>query len=232
MKPLLLLVSSLLLLTGCTLPQRARPPAANTERPRAEEVNGEGQNVAITRESASGALQVAERLLPTGVLEIGNPEADHVLLVWTNHSCRYCREFQTEQLPLLLQDFVMKGDLRVQIVILPLQKYAQSQLLAGALICGAQQGKGLAMHGLLSTNPSLTQAEIFDRAATFALDSASFRPCMEDTAMPFLLDQQRVLAGSLNVTLVPTFFLDGEKDVGLPTYADLRGKIEEVIRKN
>lgn len=179
-------------------------------------------------ETATGA-QIVERLLPSGIIEIGDREAPAVLLMFTEHHCRYCKDFQREQFPQLHRDFITQGNLRLQISILPLKKYTGSEDAALGLLCAATQGKGIPMHELLFTLGAPSRETLLSEAATLELDLNLFTQCLDSPDTLRTLERQRSFARSLDVTLVPTFFLNGEKSVGLPYYADLKGMIEEKL---
>src|SRR3989338_150348 len=106
-----LIVCSLLFLAGCIQmqPQTTTPvtqPPAET----GAKLEGEETKTVVTPLSESEA--VPERLLETGIVEIGRRDAPLVLLTFTNHSCRSCRGFQEKIFPRLLKDFIEPGILR------------------------------------------------------------------------------------------------------------------------
>lgn len=226
-----LVIFCVLLLAGCTIV----PPRNSTQQehrllPPKQEEQAEGEASSMSTAGTGAVLHVGERLLPTGILEIGRADAPLVLLIWTNHSCSYCREFHSALMPLLMQDFIATGKIRLQITLLQLQKYSQSTLFASSLQCAAQNGKGLPMHTYLSENTSTNLVKILEHGAAIGIDAVSLQTCIDDDSTQFLLGQQKSLAASFDVTLVPTLFLQGQKSVGFPTYPDLRGKIEEALR--
>lgn len=167
-----------------------------------------------------------ERLLPNGILEIGKTGSGLTLLLFTEHHSPYPRDFAEEQLPRLLSEFVTTDNLKIQIAILTLQKYPGSTESAKALYCAARQGKGLRMHYLLFAKPDTYNAN----AAELELDVPTFETCMRSDDATAKIAAQQQLAAETETTLIPTFFLDGEKFVGLPYYADLRARIEKTLR--
>gem|GEM_PF-811578 len=228
LRPRTITLLSALLTAACALevgsPQGGTGVLVHTETERTE---GEA---AASPTLVTGTSALEERLLETGILEVGNPEAPLVLFAFTNHSCFYCGEFQREHFHRLLEDFIRPGKLRLQVLHLPLKKYPWSSLDATALICAAEQGQGLTMHERLFALRTHTKEVIQKEATHLKLDEKVFRSCLEDPGTELLLAQQRSLAESLSVTLVPTSFLNGEKFIGLPDYADLRGRIEAALQ--
>ncbi|MFH0769810.1 MAG: DsbA family protein [Candidatus Peregrinibacteria bacterium] len=220
------------LLAGCTLPQPSSgiPPPSPSSPPeeRAEAGSSEQRSPALI---LSGSGGVREHLLPTSILELGEATAPVTLLVFTEPHCRYCRDFERTMLPGLTEDFVKQGRLKIDIVIFPLQKYEYSKESAAALLCAAMEGKGLPMHGLLFRGFTKARPTPAAYAEDAGLDPKKFKSCMEDGSTAVILAQHASLARSLAVSLVPTFFLSGEKTIGLPDEADLRGMIGEKLRE-
>jgi len=225
----LALSALVLLLAACaplTLPQKPESPTASGA---VSSVNpgpaGEGD--AIIPASTSGAI-ITERVLPTGSMEIGAADAPVSLVLFTNHFCAYCRDFHEELMPRLMADYVTPGKVRVTVVPFLLQKYTESDPAALSFICGAAQGKGLAMHDLLFRERVNSPA--FRTALTeIKVDGAQLQTCMESDGARSTVDALQSVAHSLNVSLVPAYFIDGTKFTGLPEYADMRGQIEEAL---
>ncbi len=189
----------------------------------------DGTAVQIPASVKAGTGAVRESLLASGVVELGKSGAPHTLLLVTNHACTYCRQFELEDFPRLKQDFINTGLLRYQVVTLPLLKYTESNLFAAALLCGAKQGKGLAIHNSLFSLQPRDEKTVVKLAKQLTLNEKDFTACLHDAATKATLDEQNHSLKQLGITLVPTFVLDEDKAVGLPEYADLRGKINAAI---
>lgn len=225
----------LLILTACAVPSQNAfptlpeppaiplPPAASSS---SSAPTAEG-DVAETS-SASSAAPLSQRLLTGGLLEVGNADAVQTLLVFTNAFCNYCRTFEESYMPRLAADFVAGGMLRVITIPFQLKKYPQSADAAILLWCAAEQQKGQEMHALLFEGfPNKTVLQ--QQAKSLGLDLKKLQACQKSPEAQAALSQQRTLADALDVSLVPTFFLNGSKIVGLPEYADLRGAISDAL---
>ncbi|MBT4119750.1 MAG: thioredoxin domain-containing protein [Candidatus Peribacter sp.] len=210
---------SFAVLTACV-------PVENAPQDVPEQDFGEELEVEATEDQK---LTIVERLLPSGLIEIGDRDADTVLLMFTEHHCRYCKDFYNEHFGALVEEFINQGTLKLQIGILPLRKYIHSQNAALGLLCAATQGKGIPMHELLFTLGAKDHDTLMSEAATLELDQELFAQCLKSPDTLKTIERQKSLARTLDVTLVPTFFLNGEKSEGLPHYADLRGMIEEAM---
>ncbi|HLD64227.1 MAG TPA: hypothetical protein VI913_05020, partial [Candidatus Peribacteraceae bacterium] len=61
------------------------------------------------------------------------------------------------------------------------------------------------------------------------IDSEGIGACATDPLLASQIQLQNKVIDQLEVTLVPTFFLNDEKIVGLPVYPDMRGWIEAAL---
>lgn len=163
-------------------------------------------------------------------LSMGKADAPLTLLVFTNHSCTYCREFHDALLPRLKEDFVNKGLMRLDVAILPIAKYPSSEMETAALFCAMEQGKSWEMHESLFSLTDRSRKGIVAAAKTLNMNAKKIDACLDASTTASFVEAHGSLAKTLNVTLVPTFFLNDEKLVGLPSYADLRGWIENKMK--
>lgn len=203
------------------------PPDSRTEtEPAVHSPTGSGAVI----KDASGSTTIAERLLPSGVLEVGAHDAPLTMLLVTNLSCRYCHDFDARHLPRLLRDFIETGKLRYQLMILPLVRYPESMRETSALFCAATEGKGWLAAEWLFANTEHTAGAIRTMTKKLKLTEKNFTTCMDDPKTQKILTQQESLFDSLSIRLVPTMFLNGERSQGVPEYPDLRGRIERMLK--
>jgi protein-disulfide isomerase len=182
-----------------------------------------GPAVVATGSSAT----IADHFLPGGILQWGDSASPVSLLLFTNHSCKYCADFQREIVPRLLLDFVEDGKLRISLIPFPLRKYPESREAVRVLLCAASQDKGTVMNEMLFSSPKATDVRSILQNA--GLDAATLAECLGSPQTDWMLDAHESFAQTLGVTLVPTLFLNGERIVGLPEYADLQGQIEQML---
>jgi protein-disulfide isomerase len=225
----LLIPTALLILNACTLPtpQPSQPPQTpQTGAILETESDGESPATAETLqpEHLTGSL-LPERLLSSGLLELGNRDAPHTILLITEHHCGYCKEFLTEHIPTLEREFINPGNLQLTIAILPLKKYVGSTEMSAALLCAGKQGRGLPMHRLLFERTGSDRASLLSYARDIKIDEKLFGECLENAETAAMLDEQSSWLRSLGVSAVPTYFIDGKQYTGLPYAADLEGQI-------
>jgi protein-disulfide isomerase len=180
--------------------------------------------------SSPPALDVQSAIQSGTTLNIGKADAPLKLLVFTNQSCTYCRDFWQTIVPQLKQDYVDTGTLQLEIAILPIRKYPWSALDASSLFCAGKQGKGPEMHAALFSEGAHTEATTVQKLAALKLNKPAFVSCLHSTEASAYADAQNTLAEKLSVTLVPTLFLGDEKNIGLMKYPDLKGWIESKMK--
>ena len=207
-----LLLPALLFLSACTIPAPRDLPAA--------EPFDALDTVILPPESspisATGS-SLEERILPSGLLEIGHPEAPVAFTLFTNHSCDYCRTFDRTLTHRLLTEFVENGSVRLTVVPVPLQKYPESARQAALLSCALQQSKGWPMHrALFDGEPTDEHLSMMD------MDTDALETCLTSVGSGSLLPAS-------NVTLVPSYAINKTMYTGLPEWPELRGQINAAL---
>lgn len=168
------------------------------------------------------ALDVEERTLSGGILEIGSARARTEMTVFLHPQSPYSQEFQRSRMPRLVADMVARGTLRIRLHVLPIDKYAGSAFAARAIACAGAQGEGYPAFDVL-TREGRTDLSAED-LADMDLDETLYRSCIQ-TGTDDPLAIASAAAESLKVTFVPSYVIDGELRVGLPTEADLMGAV-------
>lgn len=231
------ILPAFLLLAACEpmaeIPMERETPssAASSSSPMADVESGSG-HVDVTDEPfvdplaplalTGAALEVEERTLSGGTLEIGSANARAEMTVFLHPQSPYSQEFQRSRMPRLVTDMVARGTLRIRLHVLPIKKYAGSAFAARAVSCAAAQGEGYAAFDLLTREgrTDLSETDLAD----MSLDPTLYRSCIQ-TGTDDPLASSATAAASLKVTLVPSYVIDGTVHVGLPTEADLLGAV-------
>ncbi len=185
------------------------------------EVTESGAEFQLASSSASSAavqsIAVTETFLSGGLLHIGNSDADVELTLYLNHASPYSKQFHDTFLPRLVDEFVTKGLLQIQMTTVSFAKYPQSKERETMFLCGAIQGKGIAMSDLLFAQQNLTLLQ--KQITSIGLDMPRYQACVK--APP--------AKATTDVTVVPAYDINGKRYTGLPEYADLRGQINNVM---
>lgn len=211
---------ALLSLVGC-----AANPGMNAVEDPFVETGATGGDAVGSDTVAPGSISgVLLSVTQAGLLQIGQEQAPHTLLLFITPQSPYSKEYVNTLLPDILRGPVSEGTLRVQIAFVPLQKYAGEDVATQTMICGSRQSafeyraltivmeNGLAFKDI---NPPGTEPN-------------AFKECFGDRSTPTIAMNHGSIADSLGVTVVPTAFLDGERQVGLPDKTDLDAAIRRV----
>lgn len=175
--------------------------------------------------TTTGAIIEVEESAAGGMLSIGVASAP-AMTVFVHPSSPYSREFMRTRMPAVIERFVETGTLRVLFALLPIAAYPGTEDAGRAMVCGLDQGKGYAAFARMfeAGATTLTEADLDAIDADTALFATCVSAMSGDT-----LSGSRSAAANWNVTLVPTYVLDGEVHVGLPTEADLLGAIKAAL---
>jgi len=212
-----------------------------TEKNNVVMTNGEpiliGESFEPVEKTASGETQNIvpinkdiETLLIDGTLVFGSLEAPHTLQVFTEYNCEYCDDFHNEYLGWLKNEYVQTGTLQIQVTLFGFEKYEASFENQRLLLCAAAQNKGGAVHHFLTNTEEPNKASLLGNNEVIGLDIDTFSLCINNTTTDTLVAGQQALIKQHEVTVVPTLILDGEKQIGLPYEADMKGWMRNVIK--
>lgn len=220
-------------LAACDVPLKFAPDSSSSSQSSVAPAPSVPQDELVDRGDSPNAPVVAgsgitlnERLLPGGIVEIGERDAANTLLLFTNHSCAYCRDFHEGMMPLLIDEYVREGTLKLMIVPFDIARYNESAQTAGMLLCAASQGKGAAMNDLLFTQ-NVPQTTLMQQINAMGMDTTALQTCLGAQQTQDSRAAAASFARSLTVDVVPAYFINGTKYIGLPEEADMRGQIEE-----
>jgi protein-disulfide isomerase len=115
----------------------------------------------------------------------------------------------------------------------PLRSHRNAELAARAVEAAGQQGQLEPMYRkMFETQPQWAGAQVSQRAAflgfarDLGLDMAKFEAALDDQATIDRVLADRADGISLGVTGTPTFFINGVKFTGTPTYQALKSAID------
>lgn len=181
-----------------------------------EDVTEGGSSSSASSANATG--EIGERMLPGGVLEIGEVSAPVAMSLLINHDSPYSRQFHV-LMPALEREFVSKGLLKMEIHAIAFDKYPDSVAHARKLMCAGKQGKGRVMHDLLMGGSEISLPA--------GLDKAAFDACLNADETTADIIAQGEANNSGEPAVVPTYVINGKTFKGVPTEADLMGAIRE-----
>ncbi|MCL4286945.1 MAG: thioredoxin domain-containing protein, partial [Thermoleophilia bacterium] len=86
-------------------------------------------------EEASGEVAQFDGIPQKGI-ELGDPEAPVTLVEFADPQCPFCKEYTTEDLPPLVEDYVAGGDLRMELQLLTFIGPDSESIARAALAAG------------------------------------------------------------------------------------------------
>lgn len=112
----------------------------------------------------------------------------------------------------------------------------ESDWAAQAAECAGEQGKFWQYYGYIYEHQSGENQGTFSKdnlksfAKTLSLDVSNFSTCLDSGKYLNKVVLDTSDGKTLGVNSTPTFFLNGEKIVGVPNYSDLKQKIDTILK--
>jgi len=169
---------------------------------------------------------------------VGSPDAPVVIELYSDFQCPACKQFVTNQLAGLVNDYAKPGILRIEardIVILDAGGSEESLRLAVGGACAAEQDRYWQYHDIVFYNQGRENrgdhdaAFIASVADAAGVDRAAWDACIARDDVAAAIRNQTSNALSSGIGSTPTLIVNGEKIVGVPQYADLVAKIEALV---
>ncbi|MBU0598182.1 DsbA family protein [Patescibacteria group bacterium] len=168
------------------------------------------------------------RITTTDDPYLGNPDADIVIVEFSDFQCPYC--FQTFP---IMHDVVDKYADEIKYIYrdFPLSDiHPQAQMAAEAGECAQDQGKFWAMHDKMFINrDDLSLASLKNYATEIGLNIAEFVVCLEGNKYKEEVEEDYFDGLIAGVDGTPTFYVNDHKFEGVPTYENFQELIEELI---
>jgi len=159
---------------------------------------------------------------------IGNPDAPITIIEFTDFQCPFCARFHTQTLPLILEEYIEPGKVKLVIRDFPIQSIHPNAVAASvASECANEQGKVKEMHDMLFYNQNEWNKQetgnalsLFSQyAVEIQLEQETFDSCLNSGK--YLEEIKKDLDDGRNygVSGTPGFFI-GNDQIG---YVELKG---------
>ena len=159
---------------------------------------------------------------------IGNPDAPITIIEFSDFQCPFCARFYTQTLPLIYEEYIDQGKVKLVFRDYPIQSIHPNAVPASvASECANEQGKFKEMHDILFDNQNQWSRQetgdalsLFSQYATeIQLEQETFDSCL--TSGKYIEEIQKDLGDGQNygVTGTPGFFI-GNDQIG---YVELKG---------
>jgi len=170
----------------------------------------------------------------------GNPNAPVTVVEFSDFQCPFCSRFFTQTLPVLEENYIKTGKIKLVYKDFPLDTLHPNARPAHiAAECADEQGKFWDYHDVLFENQSqwnrLSSADLSSQLTQYAtsmgLNSASFDSCLSSPSIADEVNADFLQAAQYGATGTPTFFIGNEKNgfiklVGAQPYAAFQAVID------
>ncbi len=159
---------------------------------------------------------------------IGNPDAPITIIEFTDFQCPFCARFHTQTLPLILEEYIEPGKVKLVIRDFPIQSIHPNAVAASvASECANEQGKVKEMHDMLFYNQNeWNKQETVDALSLFSqyaveiqLEQETFDSCLNSGKYLEEIKKDLDDGRDYGVTGTPGFFI-GNDQIG---YVELKG---------
>jgi len=173
----------------------------------------------------------------------GDPNAPVTIVEFSDFQCPFCSRFFDQTLPLIEENYINTGKVKLVYKDLPLDNLHPNARPAHiAAECADEQGKFWEYHDALfekqsewqRLSSSDLQTTLVQYADDFGLQTASFEACLNSPEIADEVNADFLQAASFGATGTPTFFIGNEKDgfvklVGALPYAVFQGVIDNQL---
>ncbi len=172
---------------------------------------------------------------------LGNPNADVILVEYSDFQCPFCARHERSTAPQLRQTYLQSGKVLLIFRDFPLESiHPQARKAAEAARCAGEQGavQFWAMHDLLFQRASqwADQADAVDRFKSYArelgLDADAFDQCLDSGRMSAAIDADLAAGEAQGIQGTPSFFLNGYPIVGAQPFERFQTVIDAMLAGN
>lgn len=151
---------------------------------------------------------------------IGNPDAPITIIEFSDFQCPFCARFHTQTLPLILEQYIVQGKVKLVFRDFPIQSIHPNALPASvAAECANEQGKFREMHDMLFDNQNQwNKQETTDALALFSnyaieiqLNQEIFDSCLTNGKHIEEIRKDLDDGRDYGVSGTPGFFIGNEK---------------------
>ena len=174
---------------------------------------------------------------PLAARSKGRSDAPITLYEMSDFQCPYCRAFALSTMPLLEQEYITTGKVRLVYINLPLTSvHPNAQAAAKVALCAARQDRFWAMHDLLFRHQD--QWAKLPKPAAFLLalgdsarlDRAALARCAAAKETAALVDADAARARRAGAVSTPSFYVEGGLLEGAAPVTVFRAVLDSIYR--
>ena len=167
---------------------------------------------------------------------IGSPDAPVTIIEFSDFQCPFCERFYTQTLPLIEENYVKTGKVKIVFRDFPLNSiHPQAQKASEAAECAYELGGNDAFwkyhNKLFENQDALDVASLKKYAVEIGLDANKFNSCLDSGKKASEVAKDLADGEKAGVTGTPAFFINGRLVEGAQPYANFQKVIDEELAK-
>ncbi|MGI8547077.1 MAG: DsbA family protein [Gemmatimonadaceae bacterium] len=187
--------------------------------------------------TAAGGAAVTDSLAKAADASriLGSPSAKLWVIEVSDFQCPYCKQWHDDAYPVLINDYVKTGKVRLAYVNFPLPMHRNARAAATAAMCAGAQGKFWQMHDALFASQAKwegekTPATTFDSLAnSIGVNPTAYHACLTSPSIAALIagDQDRAQRGGVGST--PSFWVGSRMIEGAVPASEMRAAVDQAL---
>lgn len=163
---------------------------------------------------------------------LGNPNAQVLVIEYSDFQCPFCGRMFAETLPLLKENLVKTGKIKFVYRHFPLRSiHSNAQKAAEASECASEQGKFWEYHDLIFERQNSMGIDSFKAwAKELGLNSAQFDSCLDSGKYAERVDVDYNEGLALGVNGTPATFVNGKLVSGAVPFEEFEKVINEELK--
>jgi len=192
---------------------------------------GRDQNVPTQTNGTTDSLTIKADL---GRIE-GSPSAKVWVVEVSDFQCPFCKEWHDQTYPIVRDEFVKTGKIRLAYVNFPMSQHQNATPAAQAAMCASVQGKFWPMHdSLFNTQTSWdllpNPAPFFESMATkIGVNIPTWKSCLATKSVRDLIQADLDRSRRAGVESTPSFIVGGKLIEGARRADEMRRAINEAL---
>jgi protein-disulfide isomerase len=203
----------------------------------------------VNRDDSSddgGGEAVAWNEIPSDGTVLGDADAPVEFVVYSDYQCPFCKQFDDEDLPKVIENFVTDGEVSVEWRPMPIISQEpldspdnESVQASEAAMCAADQDQFWPYSEALFAAQGAENAGVYSdemlkqTAADVGLDTAAFEECLDSGAMEEQVLQLRQEGVDSGIQGTPTFLINDQLvSYTLEGYDRLEGQLQDALDGN
>jgi protein-disulfide isomerase len=168
----------------------------------------------------------------------GSSSAPVWVIEVSDFQCPFCKQWHDQTYPLLRDQYVKTGKVRLAYVNFPLAIHAHAMPAAEAAMCAGAQDKFWQLHDALFATQARWETldapgPVFDSLAQAAgLDMKRWRDCVSTGKMRPLIDADQDRASRAGASATPSFMIGNKLLTGAQPLDELRKAIDSAMVQN